>query len=93
MSGIKDINLSWFYRSLHERGETAETLAEEIASGRTHVTEVLNGTVDSPRTRRRLAPLLTEEERTLLGWAAAGRNVPHGTKSAGRHLETAGVGR
>lgn len=93
MSGIKDMNLTWFYRALHHRGEDAGTLAASIVSGRTHVTEVLNGTTDSPRTRRRLARLLTAKELALLGWDENGDIVPRETKSVGRHFETAGATR
>lgn len=88
MSGIKPQNLSWFYRRIHARGVTAETLALRIASGRTHVTEVLNGTKDSARTRRRLAPLLRPAERELLRWTRDGElmpaDVPRGTLSPER---------
>jgi hypothetical protein len=34
--------------------------------------------------------LLEPEELELLGWDETGRIVPRATKSAGRHLETAG---
>jgi hypothetical protein len=86
LSGIKDEHVARFYRKLHFRGETADTLAAEIVSGRSHVTEVLNGTTDSPRTRRRLARLLEPEELELLGWDGQGQIVPRATKSEDRHL-------
>lgn len=70
-----------FWHALHGRGVTAEQLAEAICSGRSHVTQVLNGTRQGLPTRRKLLArdLLTERERELLGWT-----VPHGTKS---HVE------
>lgn len=89
MSGIKDEDLRWFYRRLHRRGEDAGTLADAIVSGRTHVTEVLNGTVDSSRTRARLAKMLDAGELALLGWDVDGTIVPRVAKSDGRHLKEA----
>lgn len=86
MSGIKDMNLTFFYRRLRRRRLSAAKLAARIVSGRTHVTEVLNGTTDSPRTRARLARLLRAEELSLLGWNRAGEIVPRDAESADRHF-------
>jgi hypothetical protein len=58
---------------LHERGLTVEQLAAQAQSGRCHVTQVLaNKPGRGFLTRKRLAPLLTERERALLGWSAVG---------------------
>lgn len=63
-----------FYRLLHGRVETTTSMARAIGSGRAHVSEVLaNRPGHGHRTRPRLAALLTEQERELLGWDASGR--------------------
>jgi hypothetical protein len=60
-------------RSLDTRGETAATLARRIQSSRSHVSQVLaNKTGIGGHTRRKLAPLLTAEERALAGWDERG---------------------
>lgn len=99
MSGIKPLPLTHFYRRIHNRGLTADLLADKIVSGRTHVTEVLNGTKDSPRTWRRLARFLKPSELALLGRDSRGvlipqeipgmpvRIVPRGALSPQRHCE------
>jgi len=89
LSGIKDWNLTLFYRRLRRRGWDASRLAAAIKSGRTHVTAVLNGTTDSPRTRARLAPLLKQRELELVGWDVNGAIVPRDAMSAGRHFSEA----
>lgn len=86
MSGIQPLHLTHFYRRLRRRGHDAGTLADKIVSGRTHVTEVINGTKDSPRTRRRLARYLKPEELGLLGWDKHGAVVPRSTLSQERHF-------
>lgn len=63
---IKHPSLTQFYRLLHSRGESVNTLADKIVSGRAHVTQVLNGSRKSIRTQKRLNPLLTDEEKSLL---------------------------
>ena len=63
-----------FIASLRERGVRQEDLAERIGSGRSHVCQVLNNVPGrGGRTRKKLAPLLTPRELTLLGWAFDGR--------------------
>jgi len=66
-----------FWRELHFRGVTADTIADAICSARCHVTKVLNGSIPGKPTRRKILKkaLLTEAEVKLLGW-----EVPHGTK-------------
>lgn len=59
-----------FYRLLHSRGMNTTKLAETIFSSRSHVTMVLNGARGRMgkrfKTWRRLEPLLTDEEKSLL---------------------------
>ena len=63
--------------SLRERGVRQEDLAERIGSSRAHVCQVLNGVPGrGHRTRKKLAPLLTERERTILGWTTEGKLFP-----------------
>ncbi|MDR0532522.1 MAG: hypothetical protein LBH01_01050 [Verrucomicrobiales bacterium] len=66
-----------FWRQLHARGETAETLARKIYSSRAHVTLVLNGSRSGGPTRRKLGKILPGELVKLLGWE---EDAPHGTK-------------
>jgi hypothetical protein len=55
--------------SLHERGETVQSLAQKAGTGRCHATQVLaNKPGRGHLTRRKLAPLLTFSELELLGW-------------------------
>jgi hypothetical protein len=79
-------------RSLHDRGETTTTLATKIGSCQSHVSQTLaNDPGRGARTRKKLAPLLTEQELELAGWNADGTlkakaekqvsSVPHGTLS------------
>lgn len=59
--------------SLHRRGLTVEGLAQLARTGRCHATQVLaNKPGRGFLTRRRLAPHLTPEERSLVGWSEAG---------------------
>jgi hypothetical protein len=70
-----------FYARLHARGLTAAALAAAIGSSRAHVTLVLGNTPGrGGLTRRKLAPLLTEAERELLGWSVAGALVERSTR-------------
>lgn len=63
--------------SFRERGVRQEDFAEAISSSRAHVCQVLNGVAGrGGRTRKKLAPLLTERERALLGWTADGQLFP-----------------
>lgn len=70
---------------LHERGETVESIARKVGSGRAHVTQVLaNKPGRGHHTRRRLTEFLKAEELALLGWSLGGvplngstRNVPN----------------
>jgi hypothetical protein len=67
MSGVMPLPRWHFYRRLRRRRLNAAKLAAKIVSGRTHVTEVINGTKESPRTWHRLARHLKPEELALLG--------------------------
>jgi len=73
VNGLKSIPLQWFYRSLHNRGETVETLAKSIGTSRAHLTQVFNGTRrrvaksgQPTATFNRLCWLLSEQESKLL---------------------------
>jgi hypothetical protein len=58
-----------FFKSIHGRGETVETLAVKIHSSRSHVNQVLaNKPGRGGQTRKKLIPLLTDEEIAALGW-------------------------
>jgi hypothetical protein len=54
MPGLKDRHLAEAYRVMHIRGITAETLADELCSSRSHVCQVINGTRRRGNTWRRL---------------------------------------
>lgn len=73
MSGIKDANLSAFYRSLHARGQTITDLAEALNCGRSHLSQVLNGRRPGKPTWRKIiaSELLTDHELSLLGRIAS----------------------
>ena len=61
---------------LHERGLTHKKIAAAIGSSRAHVCLVLRNTPGrGHQTRRKIAPLLTERERALLGWTASGQTM------------------
>lgn len=60
--------------SLHLRGLTQQGLADRIGNSRAHVCQVLSGVPGRGyRTRKKLAPWLTERERAMLGWDDQGR--------------------
>ncbi len=92
MSGIKPIDLTNFYRSLHARGQTITDLAEALNCGRSHLSQVFNGKRPGTPTWRKIekAELLTDHELRLLGRlpaepaADAGDSVPRATFS---HME------
>jgi hypothetical protein len=64
-----------FHRSLRARGMSLEKLAAAIGlKSHAHVSRVITGR-HGKWTRRRLAPLLTERERALLGWDSEGKAV------------------
>lgn len=71
----KTAEMRKFYRVLHDRGMTVEKLAESIFSSRSHVTMVLNGSRakfgSRHKTWKRLEPLLTQEEKSLLEQGSA----------------------
>lgn len=73
-----------FYRALSKRGQTTSSLAQAIRSCRSHVCEVFNNKPGhgGHSTRKKLAPLLTEQELGFLGWDSAGRIVPRDTQSS-----------
>lgn len=92
MSGLKDQALTEFYRSLHDRHQTTELLAEKL--------DVSGGTVrkligmHAPRggaTWRFLLALLTDRERELLQSMEQSStwNIPESEKSSSREAETA----
>jgi hypothetical protein len=81
MSGIKDVNLSWFFRSLHARGMDVTKLAEQLMCGRSHLSQVLNGRRPGGHTWPKLQRVLTPRELQLLG-----RDVPRGTNSHMEHF-------
>jgi hypothetical protein len=79
MSGIKPIDLTLFYRKLHDRkrgARTVEQIAKKIFSSRAHVTEVLNGNRSGGQTWRKLARVLTKDELALLGRDKEGNRLP-----------------
>ena len=58
---------------LRLRRVTQADLAKAIGSSRAHVCQVLNGVPGrGGKTRKKLAPLLTEAECNLLGWDSKG---------------------
>lgn len=67
-----------FYKKLHERGMTTEKLAVELQTRHSHISQVINGKRGA-HSRKHLAPLLTAEEREILGWNERGELVPRGT--------------
>jgi hypothetical protein len=82
MSGIKALNLTLFHRKLRARGSSVSAIAKEIFCGRSHVTQVINGTRSGRHTWPKLERVLRPDELALLG-----RNVPRGTLSHMEHLE------
>lgn len=79
MSGLKPIDLTRFYRSLHARGLTITELAESLNCGRSHLSQVLNGSRTGKPTWRKIeaAELLTPEELELLGRSVPRETNPH----------------
>jgi hypothetical protein len=72
---------------------TQEALARAIGSDRSHVCRVLSNVPGrGGQTRKKLAPLLTEEERLLLGWDAVG-NLLKKTRVGGWDVERSRDGR
>jgi len=77
-----------FKMLLHRRKMTINRLAKLAGVGRSHLSQVLNGVKGrGGQTRRKVAPLLTAEELTKLGWDHDG-NVS--TASAGHCATSAG---
>lgn len=64
-----------FYKSLHGRGQTLETLAAKIKSTPTHLSMVFSGR-RGRNTRKHLAEHLTLQELNLLGWNERGEVIP-----------------
>lgn len=67
MSGIKPLPLTEFYRSLHARGETSESLAQKLNVSRSVLCKMI-GLLKRRRGRawEHLQTLLTDRERRLL---------------------------
>jgi len=55
-----------FFAQLHRRGESVVNLALKLGCGRSHLTQVLNGTRLGGRTLDKLPDVLTAEELALL---------------------------
>lgn len=66
MSGLKPFEMNRFYECLARRGLDTAKLAEKINVSRTALCRVFNGSRRRGPIWRRVAPLLTEEERALL---------------------------
>lgn len=82
MSGLKPRNLTLLHRKLRARGTSVTALADLIFAGRSHVTQVLNGTRNGAHTWPKLEQVLKPDKLALLG--RGGRGVPRGTLS---HME------
>lgn len=82
MSGLKAQNLTLLHRKLRARGTNVTAIAELIFCGRSHVTQVLNGTRRGAHTWPKLEQVLRPDELALLG-----RGVPRGTLSHMEHSE------
>ena len=65
MSGLKPQAMTEFYRAMHARGVTTETLAAQLGVSGGAVRRILSGHRRSSVLRKRLETLLTERERTL----------------------------
>jgi hypothetical protein len=63
---MKHPNITWFYKSLHARGEDTTTLAEAICTARTYVSRCIDGHERRGNTWQRIKRLLTVEEIELL---------------------------
>ena len=58
-----------FFDALKARGVTLKSLAVQAGVSRPHLSLVIAGTPGrGGQVRRKVAPLLTEDERQLLGW-------------------------
>jgi hypothetical protein len=66
MSGIKPQPLAEFYRLLHARGETTGTLATKLCISGGALRRVIGGHRRRGHLWRKLAPLLTAKEISLL---------------------------
>lgn len=66
MSGLKPTPMAEFYRSLHARGETTDTLADTLRVSGGAVRRLLAGHRRKGVLWGKLAALLTERERALL---------------------------
>jgi hypothetical protein len=72
-----------FFDALKGRRVTLKTLAAQAGVSRPHLSLVIKGTPGrGGQVRRKVAPLLTEAERQLLGWNEMGEVNP---KSEGRN--------
>jgi hypothetical protein len=78
VSGIKSDHIAAFHRKLRARGTSITQIAAQIYCGRSHVTQVLNGSRPGAHTWPKLERVLTTAELALLG------RVPRGTMS---HME------
>ena len=61
-----------FYRSLHARGVTLDSLAEELATTPSHLSAVFNGQRGG-HSRKHIVKHLTADEREMLGWDEKGK--------------------
>lgn len=65
-----------FFDALKGRGVTLKALAAEAGVSRPHLSLVIAGTPGrGGQVRRKVAPLLTEGERQLLGWSEDGELI------------------
>lgn len=66
MAGLQDMHLARVYRSLHARGLTTTTIADQLGTSRAYVSRVLSGYERYGRTWERIRSVLTAEEIALL---------------------------
>jgi DNA-binding MarR family transcriptional regulator len=66
MSGLRPIELDYFFARLHARGMDVTKLAETVCLSRPTVTRVLNGSRRRGPVWKKLVPLLTPKEIELL---------------------------
>jgi hypothetical protein len=65
-----------FFDALKARGVTLKALATQAGVSRPHLSLVIAGTPGrGGQVRRKVAPLLTEGERQLLGWSENGELI------------------
>ena len=69
-----------FYKSLHARGQTLESLAVELGTKPGHLSMVFSG-LRGGHTRKHIVKLLTPAEVSLLGWNEKGEPKPNITNS------------